>query len=219
MPGGSAAIKAPWRMAISYLYRAYGRDLGRLDLPLLKAGQAHKIETIIEMIEKGINSPYTSSLGRLFDGVAALAGLRESVAFEGQAAMELEMAADHLETGAYAYAIPQGGAPLAIPVETIIQGIVQDVQKQVHLSEISMKFHNTLIHLFTDVCISFRQQTGFAKVALSGGVFQNSIMLSGLTNSLTSKGFEVLSHTRVPSNDGGIALGQAVVADAMLNKK
>jgi hydrogenase maturation protein HypF len=218
MPGGSAAIKAPWRMAISYLYRAYGRDLGRLDLPLLKAGQAHKIETIIEMIEKGINSPYTSSLGRLFDGVAALAGLRESVAFEGQAAMELEMAADHSETGAYAYAIPQG-APLAIPVETIIQGIVQDVQKQVHLSEISMKFHNTLIRLFTDVCISFRQQTGFAKVALSGGVFQNSIMLSGLTNSLASKGFEVLSHTRVPSNDGGIALGQAVVADAMLNKK
>jgi len=217
MPGGSAAIKEPWRMAVSYLYQAYGRDLGRLDLPFLAAHQANNIETIIEMIEKGINSPYTSSLGRLFDGVAALAGLRKTVAFEGQAAMELEMAADLSETGEYAYAVPQG-APLAIPMETIIQGIVQDVQKQIHLSGISMKFHNTLVHLFTDVCINLRQQTGFAKVALSGGVFQNSILLSGLTNSLASKGFEVLSHTRVPSNDGGIALGQAVVADAMLNK-
>ena len=86
-------------MAISYLYRAYGRDLLRLDLPLFKKVKQHKIETIIEMIEKKINSPYTSSLGRLFDGVAAMVGLRETVAFEGQAAMELEMAADLSKTG------------------------------------------------------------------------------------------------------------------------
>jgi hydrogenase maturation protein HypF len=217
MPGGAAAIKEPWRMAVSYLYQAYGRDLSRLDLPFLKACPPNNIETIIGMIETEINSPYTSSLGRLFDGVAALAGLREKVAFEGQAAMELEMAADLSQTGAYAYTIPKD-EPLTIPIETIIQGIVQDVRKQVHLSEISMKFHNTLIRLFTDACTCIRRRTGHTQVALSGGVFQNSIMLSGLTSRLESKGFEVLSHTQVPTNDGGIALGQAVVADAMLKR-
>ena len=92
------------------------------------------------------------------------------------------------------------------------------ISKQVHPSEISMKFHNTLVRLFTDSCVDIRKQTGFEQVALSGGVFQNAIMLSGLTEHLENKGFEVLSHKQVPSNDGGIALGQAVVADAMLRK-
>ena len=218
MPGGAAAIKEPWRMAISYLYHAYGNDLLRLDLPLFKKVQQHKIETIIEMIEKKINSPYTSSLGRFFDGVAAMVGLRETVAFEGQAAMELEMAADLSKPGAYEYAASLGG-PLEMPLEPIVKGVVEDIRKQVHPSEISMKFHNTLVHMFTDRCVEIRKQTGFAQVALSGGVFQNAIMLSSLTEHLENKGFEVLSHQQVPSNDGGIALGQAVVADAMLNKK
>ena len=205
-------------MTISYLYQAYGRDLLLLDLPVVKKVPGHKIETIVEMIEKKINSPYTSSLGRLFDGVAAMIGLREAVAFEGQAAMELEMAADLSETGAYEYAVPQGNR-LEIPLEPIIRGIVEDIQRQAHPSEISGKFHNTLIRLFTDVCMGIRRQRGFAQVALSGGVFQNAIMLAGLTTDLENKGFEVLSHTQVPSSDGGIALGQAVVADAMLNRK
>ncbi|MEN8244803.1 MAG: carbamoyltransferase HypF [Thermodesulfobacteriota bacterium] len=218
MPGGAAAIKEPWRMATSYLYQAYGKDLLRLNLPFLKTVRADKIETIIEMIEKRINSPYTSSLGRLFDGVAAMVGLREKVAFEGQAAMELEMAADLSEKGVYEYASPLGDS-LEIPVEPIVREIVEDMQRQVHPSEISMKFHNTLIRLFADVCINIRTQTGFTQVALSGGVFQNAIMLSGLTEDLETKGFEVLSHTQIPSNDGGIALGQAVVADAMLSKR
>ena len=204
-------------MAISYLYRAYGNDLLRLDLPLFKKVKQHRIETIIEMIEKKINSPYTSSLGRFFDGVSAMVGLRETVAFEGQAAMELEMAADLSKPGAYEYAVPLGG-PLEILLEPIVKGVVEDIRKQVHPSEISMKFHNTLVHMFTDGCIEIRKQTGFAQVALSGGVFQNAIMLSSLTEHLENKGFEVLSHKQVPSNDGGIALGQAVVADAMLRK-
>ena len=205
-------------MAISYLYCAYGKDLLRIDLPLFKKVKHHKIETIVEMIDKKINSPYTSSLGRLFDGVAAMVGLREKVVFEGQAAMELEMVADVSKSGAYEYGAPLGGR-LEIPLEPIVKGVVEDIVKHVHLSEISMKFHNTLVRLFTDGCVDIRKQTGFAQVALSGGVFQNAILLSGLTKDLENKGFEVLSHTQVPSNDGGIALGQAVVADAMLNKK
>ena len=218
MPGGTAAIREPWRMAASYLFQAYGRDFLPLDLPFFKTVQAHKVETIIEMIEKRINSPYTSSVGRLFDGVAAMVGLREKVAFEGQAAMELEMTADLSEKGVYEYALPRDKS-MEIPVEPIIRGVVEDIQRQVHPSEISMKFHNTLICLFAEACTGIRRQTGFTQVALSGGVFQNTIMLSGLTKALEKKGFEVLSHTEVPSNDGGIALGQAVVADAMLNRK
>ena len=218
MPGGAAAIKEPWRMAISYLYHAYGKDLFSRDLFFLKKIENNKIETVIEMIEKKINSPYTSSLGRLFDGVAALVGMREKVAFEGQAAMELEMAADLTKKGVYAYTIPQGES-LEIPVEPIVRGVIRDIQEDVHPSEISMKFHSTLICLFTDVCVDIGRKTGFTQAALSGGVFQNAIMLSGLTEELEAKGFEVLSHTQVPSNDGGIALGQAVVADAMLKKQ
>ena len=218
MPGGAAAIKEPWRMAISYLYQAYGRDFLGLDLPFLRALPADTVEIIIAMIEKRINSPYTSSLGRLFDGVAALVGLRESVAFEGQAAMELEMAADISEKGAFAYALPWKD-PLAIPTDSIIRGVVEDLRRQVHPSEISMKFHNTLICLFTEACAGIRRQAGFTRVALSGGAFQNAILLSGMTKELEAEGFQVLSHKAVPSNDGGLALGQAVVADAILSKK
>jgi len=218
MPGGAAAIKEPWRMAISYLYQVYGKDFSLLDLPFFKIVPAHKIETIIEMIEKRINSPYTSSLGRLFDGVAAVVGLREKVAFEGQAAMELEMAADVSETGVYEYAPLKEDAG-KVSVAPIIRGVVGDIQRKAHPSEVSMKFHNTLIRMFTDSCIDVRRHKGFNQVALSGGVFQNALLLSGLTNRLESRGFEVLSHTQVPSNDGGIALGQAVVADAILNRK
>jgi hydrogenase maturation protein HypF len=218
MPGGAAAIREPWRMAVSYLHETYGRDLLRLDLPIFKTVPANNIETIVAMIEKRINSPYTSSLGRLFDGVAALIGLREKVVFEGQAAMELEMAADLSAKGVYGYVIPRGNA-LEISVVPIIQGIVEDVQKKVHPPVIMMKFHNTLIHLFSEICGVIRGRAGFSQVALSGGVFQNAILLTGLTKALSKQGFEVLSHTQVPSNDGGIALGQAVVVDAMLRKE
>jgi len=217
MPGSAAAIKEPWRMAVSYLHQAYGKKLLQLELPFINIVGRRKVETIIEMIEKKINSPHTSSLGRLFDGVAVMIGLREYVAYEGQAAIALEMLADPSTQGLYDYDVSQGDM-LEIHPEPIVKGVVDDIGKQVHPSEISMKFHNTLVRMFAEICVDIRMDTGQKRVALSGGVFQNALLLSGLTKGLEKKGFEVLSHTQVPTNDGGISLGQAVIADAMLSK-
>jgi len=216
MPGGAAAIREPWRMALSYLYQIYGEGLFNLNLPMFEDLERKNIETIMAMIEKKLNSPYTSSLGRLFDGIAALVGVRGKVAYEGQAAMELEMLADPFEKGDYEYSLSPGET-LKIEPESIIRGVVEDIQKGVPTGGVSMKFHRTLIRMFTAICSDLRNDTGLNRVALSGGVFQNTILLSGLIEKLDRSGFEVLSHTKTPTNDGGVALGQAVVADAMIS--
>jgi hydrogenase maturation protein HypF len=218
MPGGAAAIKEPWRMAVSYLYSIYGGMLFDLNLPLFKEFGSKQIETIMAMIEKKLNSPETSSLGRLFDGIAALVGMRSKVVYEGQAAMELEMLADPFAKGDYACSPPSGEKRI-IEIEAIIRGVVDDVEKGLSPGAVSMKFHRTLIRMFSAICSDLRDETGLNRVALSGGVFQNSILLSGMIESLEVMGFDVLSHTKVPANDGGIALGQAVVADAMLSSQ
>jgi hydrogenase maturation protein HypF len=214
MPGGAAAIKEPWRMAISYLYQTCGNDLVNLNLPLFQQVEEDKIRVMVEMIEKRINSPETSSLGRLFDAVAAIAGIRQRVVYEGQAAMELEMAAGELENETYEYDMIFENV-LKIEPQSIIEGIVRDIDKGVAVSSISGKFHATLIRMFCQVCERLKEETGIHRVALSGGVFQNSILLTGLKQNLEGKGFVVLTHENVPTNDGGIALGQAVIADAV----
>jgi len=213
MPGSAAAIKEPWRMAVSYLQDAYGSDFRNLDLPALNEIDTQKLTVIGEMISKGINSPLTSSLGRLFDGVAAICGIRDRVNFEGQAAMELEMAAREDSDGVYEYG---WGTEEAYKIFTapIIQGVVDDVANAKPIGEISSRFHRTLICLFTDLCVLIGKEREMNRVVLSGGVFQNSILLTGLTGALEEKNFKVFSHQQVPTNDGGISLGQAVVAAA-----
>lgn len=166
------------------------------------------------MISKGVNSPLTSSLGRLFDGVAAIIGLRNSVYFEGQAAMELEMVAHAGHQGIYPYEWNDNHV-FTVAFAPIIRGIVADVHAAVPVPIISAKFHATLIRLFTELCDQIRNNNGLDRIALSGGVFQNSILLSGLCHALGKKGFSVYTHTKVPANDGGISLGQAVAAFAM----
>ncbi len=213
MPGGAAAIKEPWRMAVSYLFDAYGEDLWQLDLALLRRIETQKIQIMTEMILKNLNCPLTSSLGRLFDGVAALIGLRDTVAFEGQAAMELEMLAAEGIESVYAYHWDDG-AIRQIGLAPIIRGIVDDLANKVPGTFISAKFHATLVKLFVDLCQDVRRTHGLQSVALSGGVFQNATLLEGLLHTLEQNGFEVYTHKQVPSNDGGISLGQAVIADA-----
>jgi hydrogenase maturation protein HypF len=217
MPGGAAAIKEPWRMAIGYLHHAFGDSLWDLDLAMLRQIEVSKLNIIVEMIQKGVNCPQTSSLGRLFDGVAAIVGIRNQVNFEGQAAMELEMlAADGIDT-IYDFDWVSGD-PIQILPAPIICGVVQDVQNGLSIAEISIKFHKTLLVLFTEICINIRQDSDLNRVVLSGGCFQNSILLSGMIHELTSRDFEVFAHQRVPTNDGGISLGQAVVAAAQIRK-
>ena len=214
MPGSTAAIKEPWRMAISYLHDAFGDHFGELDLPILKQIEPQKVKIILEMILKGVNCPRTSSLGRLFDGVAAIVGIRNQVNFEGQAAMELEMlAADDIDS-IYDFEWVSGDSTQILPAP-IIRGVVQDVQNGLSIAEIGIKFHKTLIALFTEICAGVRRDCDLNRVVLSGGCFQNSILLTGMIHELASRDFEVFAHRRVPTNDGGIALGQAVVAAAV----
>jgi hydrogenase maturation protein HypF len=214
MPGSAAAIKQPWRMAISYLYDAFGENFSELDLPILKEIEAPKLKVVAEMILKGVNSPQTSSLGRLFDGVAAIAGIRHRVNFEGQAAMELEMlaAGDARSTYDYQWA---SGDPIKILPAPIIRGVVKDVQNGRSIAKISTKFHRTLIALFAEICTSVRHDAELNRVVLSGGCFQNAILLTGLIRELESRNFEVFSQRQAPCNDGGVALGQALVAAAV----
>ncbi|MFP4347124.1 MAG: carbamoyltransferase HypF [Desulfococcaceae bacterium] len=213
MPGSAAAIKEPERMAVSYLLDAYGENFRDLEIPFLQQMESQKADMLVQMIDRGINTPKTSSLGRLFDGIAALAGLRSRVTFEGQAAMELEMIADRNARGIYAYEWTSGSRK-EISTRPLIQGIVEDLRSGVSSAVISGRFHNTLIRLFTQLCREIRTETGLDRVALSGGSFQNAILLEGLIRSLSDEKFNVFTHTRVPANDGGVALGQAWVAAA-----
>ncbi|MCK5322838.1 MAG: carbamoyltransferase HypF, partial [Desulfobulbaceae bacterium] len=219
MPGSAAAIKEPWRMALSYLYDAFGRDFYNLDLPFLKGLDRNRVKIVIDMIDKGVNSPATSSLGRLFDGIAAIVGIRNKVGFEGQAAMELEMlikGPEQLRRSAKTYDYEWIYRDIhTIPPEPIVRGVVKDVEHSVDPVEISLKFHLTIIRLFSELCDTIRKEQGLCRVVLSGGVFQNSILLSGLKQELIEKKFKVFTHSMVPPNDGGISLGQAVVAAAI----
>jgi hydrogenase maturation protein HypF len=214
MPGGIASIKEPWRMAVSYLYHVYGEKIWDHDIPFFRDLNRKKIEIIIKMTQKKINSPETSSLGRLFDGIAALIGVRKHVVFEGQAAMELEMIANWPVRQSYDYGWTSRDHHV-LSLEPIIAGIVADMEKGVSPAEISGKFHCTLIRMFSKICCFIRKETNVNTAALSGGSFQNNLLLSGLIENLNEFGFEVLSHRMVPTNDGNISLGQAMVAAAL----
>jgi hydrogenase maturation protein HypF len=219
MPGGAAAIRQPWRMALSYAYEVVGHGFLDMKFAFLKDKTNGEVSTLCRMIDGRLNSPFTSSMGRLFDGVAALIGLREKVAFEGQAAMMLEMAApDVLPNKTYDY-FWTGDEPKKISIPSIIKGVIKDLNDGVQQSTISGRFHATLIRLFTDLCKALKMETGLDRVVLSGGVFQNALLLTGLVDSLTQEGFTVYSHEKVPTNDGGIALGQAVAAAALFQGK
>jgi hydrogenase maturation protein HypF len=182
---------------------------------MFQAVEEKEISTIAHMVTRTINAPLTSSIGRLFDGVAAIIGLRYRVSFEGQAAMDVEMAADRYIEDHYQYAWSDD-QPMQIDTRPIIQGIVEDMRRRVELSIICGRFHRTLIVLFTELCESLRKTTGVNQIALSGGVFQNRILFQGLCQALRKKQFEVLCHAKVPCNDGGISLGQAVIAAARM---
>jgi hydrogenase maturation protein HypF len=205
-------------MGVSYLHHAFGKGFSELDLPVLTRAGSERVRIAAEMIEKGVNAPETSSLGRLFDGVAAICGLRDRVAFEGQAAMELEMQSATDITDAYAWEWREGGI-YTVCVDPIVRQVVEDLRQQVPLPEIGGKFHTTIVRLFAELCRQLRKETGLSRVVLSGGVFQNAFLLSKMTESLTREGFSVFSHRVVPTNDGGISLGQAVAAAAVAEGK
>jgi len=218
LPGGSAAIKNPWQMGVSYLNEAFGNKSVELNIPFFKEVDPSKLSIILKMLESGLNSPITSSCGRLFDGVAAISGLRPKVNYEGQAAVEFEQCIqDEYEEG-YKFPIINEYSKIVLKWDKMIHQLVKDVEKQIPISIISQKFHNGLSDGLMNWASEAQTQTGIKEIVLSGGVFMNYYLLTRLKKALEKKGFIVYTHSVVPCNDGGISLGQAVIAGAQLKK-
>jgi hydrogenase maturation protein HypF len=219
LPGGDKAVVEPRRSALALLYEAFGSDIfSAVDLAPLKTFSPTELGALQKMLERGLNAPLTSSVGRLFDAVASLVGLRQRVQFEGQAAMELEFAIR--SNGAQEYEIPVAPAPQGPPPRPanrrllvldwgpMVRAIVNDARRGVSASRISAGFHNALV----EAIIAVSRRIGANRVVLSGGCFQNAWLIARAVHRLREEGFRPCWHQRVPPNDGGISLGQIVAA-------
>jgi hydrogenase maturation protein HypF len=215
LPGGDAAVRQPWRMALSYLRDALGDQTLR-NVPCFRDIPEHQVSVVDSMLSRRLNTAETSSCGRLFDAVAALTGLASEVTFEGQAAIALEAAAVQSERR-YEFNI-EDGDPLVIDFRAMIAAIVSDISNGAAAGDISSRFHNTLNSAIVEACIRIRELTGLDRICLSGGSFQNAYLLHRTVQNLRAKGFGVFLHSTVPANDGGIALGQAAIANALLRR-
>ncbi len=215
LASGTAAIKEPWRMAAVYLAEAYGPDAADLPIPFVRE-TAPRWAPILDMARKGFNSLPTSSAGRLFDAAAALAGLRNRVHYEGQAAVELEQAADPRHIAAFPCGVTQVGETLVIDGVELFRWMAEELQRGEALPRVAAAFHNGFARALVQVCMLVRDATGLGEAALSGGTFQNLLLAERVTAGLEAAGFTVYLHRRVPPNDGGISLGQAAVAAARI---
>ncbi len=214
LPGGEQAVRQPWRVAAAYLMQAYGDDFLNLDIPFVRQLDRARWHVLAQMIARKINSPPASSLGRLFDAVAALLSVHGEVVYEGQAAIELEMQAepsDHV----YPFDI-HSGSPAILDVAPLIRAVVEDITQGASVPQIAGRFHRSVAELLAVACQRAREQTGLSMVALSGGVFQNRLLLEQLLARLEQMAFQVYFNRRVPPNDGGLSLGQLAVAAATL---
>jgi hydrogenase maturation protein HypF len=198
MPGGDQAVREPWRMALSY-----AMDAGA---PLPSFGEA-RAAVVRRMIERGFNTVPTSSCGRLFDAVASLIGLRHEVNFEGQAAIELEQIADPGIADRYPFAFEDD-------LLDFRPAIARIVRESARPPVVAARFHNTVAAAIVETCVRLQRESGLVRVCLSGGTFQNVLLLGRITAGLRTAGLEVYLHAKVPPNDGGIALGQAAIAAA-----
>jgi hydrogenase maturation protein HypF len=208
MPGGAAAIRQPWRMAAAYL----GPDApDRLDV---RRRNQDRWAAVTAMAARGINAPLTSSAGRLFDAAAAILGVRDTINYEGQAAIELEQLADPDEAAAYPAAVVTGEGPFQASGADLLHALLEDLTDGVPAPVIAARFHHGVAALIEAGCVYLRDRHGLTTVALSGGVFGNMLLLHATVTRLEARGFAVLTHSRVPCNDGGISLGQAVIAAA-----
>jgi hydrogenase maturation protein HypF len=211
MPGGVSAIRQPWRMAAAYLDSAYGSS-PPTDCALMKRHR-RDWDKVIAVARNASFGPRTSSAGRLFDAVAAIVGIRDAISYEGQAAVELEQCADPREKTAYPVRIT-AGAPLVLHGADLVRAATEETRAGIPPALVAARFHNGLAEAVRRVCRELRRQSGLALVALSGGVFQNELLLTRCTSLLEEDGFRVLIHHQVPANDGGISFGQAAIAAA-----
>lgn len=216
LPGGEAAVRQPVRMAAAFLKAAYGDDFGEIARELGLAFNPLEWQVLQRQLAMGLNSPPTSSAGRLFDAVAAALGVCRDRTYEGQPAVELEMAAAPEEEGFYPIPLDTQGETLVPDTPALFREVVEDYRRGSRVDKIAARFHNSLVRLLAAACAEVRARTGLSVAVLSGGVFQNALIFGKLRRSLEDQGFEVLYHTQAPPNDGGLSLGQVAVAAARL---
>lgn len=216
MPGGEAAIRSPYRLAIGYLYALTGRLSAH---PFESAVSGEELRVIQQQIDQGINCPQTSAGGRLFDAVSALLGIRERITYEAQAAIELEMAAQipdlqsPVSNSGYPFDIVDDGDGVAvIRLRKLFDALLAERREGVVTGEMAFRFHVTVAEMMRETCEHIARETGLRTVALSGGCFQNRLLIALVVPRLRELGLRVLVHRQVPCNDGGISLGQAVIA-------
>lgn len=211
LPGGDAAVARPYRTALSLL-RRFGVpwDIG---LPAVAAAGTTERGVVAHQIESGLNTVLTSSVGRLFDGVSSLAGVCQTVSYEGQAAIELEAIADFSMPGApYEFAVVDVDGTLVVDPTPVVTAVARETLAGAAPGAISASFHRGLANAVRDVAVAVRDSTGISVAGLSGGVFQNAVLVELTVDALTAAGFDVLTHRYVPANDGGLALGQIALA-------
>ncbi|GAB4504464.1 MAG: carbamoyltransferase HypF [Anaerolineales bacterium] len=211
LPGGDAAIKKPARTALALLW-SLGLDWDER-LESVREFCADDRTLLRTQLEKKINTPLTSSMGRLFDAAAALAGVRQSVNYEAQAAIEFEALADETEAGKY----PMAWSPPRVQARGAVEALIADALAGVPIPKIAARFHNGLAEVCRTACVELRQRSGLNEVALSGGVWQNITLLGRVLSLLETTGFKVYIHHQVPTNDGGLSLGQAIIAARRLS--
>jgi len=233
LPGGDSAVKEPRRVALAVLHETFGESVWEQeDLAPIRSVDNSELPLFRRMLETGLGSPSTTSVGRLFDAVASIIDLRQQVSFEGQAAMTLEFVADTEEGGSYPLPVAPVPATLNDSVEhlpeevaaesvleldwrPLVEALLEDSRQGVEADIIAARFHNSLV----DAIVAVARAIGESRVALTGGCFQNRLLTERAARRLREAGFEVLLHRQVPPNDGGISLGQVAVAATRLERE
>ena len=219
MPGGEKAIKEPWRMAVSYLYKSLSSQKSKREVyDMIYELYGTKAINLINVLNSNINCTETSSMGRLFDAVANIIGITEVVTYEGQASIELEAISEMGIEESYTYKVVKQNMYIIEPYEIILEAL-NDKIKGVSAKIIASKFQNTIVNSTVSICTHIREESNINEVALSGGVFQNSFLLKKICYKLEKSNFEVYTHQELPSNDGGVAIGQIIIANEIIENK
>lgn len=212
---GESAVNEPWRIAVSLLYKVFNENYEEY-LPDHIKKKNYKI--IKQLINRNINSPETSSMGRFFDGVSALIGFGGKVSFEGEAAIYMQNICNEDISDFYRYEIKENDEGFVLGINNIIINIMQDIHRNLDKSIIARKFHNTIIESTVDLSLRLREKYNINSVALSGGVFQNEILFNGICEKFKRYSFNIYTHSEIPCNDSGISLGQVVIANEIISK-
>jgi len=214
LPGGESAIRNPAKIAVAYLWQE--NLLFDKDLPCFNYFSSNELNTLYKQLENKINCPLTSSMGRLFDAVSSIIGIRNTINYEGQAAIELEASLDKTIQDSYPYEVIENDETLIVDPGRMLFSIVKDVRSGTTQPIIAARFHNTLAEIIANICQLIRYKTGNSIVALSGGVWQNMSLLTKTIDALYDQNFDVIIHHKIPTNDGGISFGQAIIASKLI---